>query len=62
MDQAAFLSKNLNSVHNSFYDSTEPILWPVFVIATLTSIVGSQAIITATFSIIKQCHVLGCFH
>ncbi|KAG4941438.1 hypothetical protein JHK87_045309 [Glycine soja] len=39
----------------------EPILWPVFVIATLAAIVGSQAVITATFSIIKQCHVLGCF-
>ncbi|KAH1206607.1 Potassium transporter 4 [Glycine max] len=62
MGQAAFLSKNLNSVHNSFYDSIpEPILWPVFVIATLAAIVGSQAVITATFSIIKQCHVLGCF-
>lgn len=35
--------------------------WPVFVIATLAAIVGSQAVITATFSIIKQCHALGCF-
>lgn len=29
--------------------------------ATLAAIVGSQAVITATFSIIKQCHALGCF-
>ncbi|TKY62955.1 Potassium transporter 4 [Spatholobus suberectus] len=62
MGQAAFLSKNLNSVDNSFYDSIpEPVFWPVFVIATLAAIVGSQAVITATFSIIKQCHALGCF-
>ncbi|XP_028780243.1 potassium transporter 4 [Neltuma alba] len=62
MGQAAFLSKNLNSIHNSFYDSIPgPVYWPVFVIATLASIVGSQAVITATFSIIKQCHALGCF-
>ncbi|RDX94287.1 Potassium transporter 4, partial [Mucuna pruriens] len=62
MGQAAFLSKNLNSVHNSFYDSIPgPIFWPVFVIATLAAIVGSQAVITASFSIIKQCHALGCF-
>ncbi|KAK2366377.1 potassium transporter [Trifolium repens] len=62
MGQAAFLSKNLESVHNSFYDSIPgPIFWPVFVIATMAAIVGSQATITATFSIIKQCHALGCF-
>lgn len=35
--------------------------WPIFVIATLAAIVGSQAVITATFSIVKQCHALGCF-
>ncbi|PWA43448.1 K+ uptake transporter 3 [Artemisia annua] len=40
---------------------TEPVFWPVFVIATLASVVGSQAIISATFSIVKQCHALGCF-
>jgi KUP system potassium uptake protein len=39
----------------------EAVFWPVFIIATLAAIVGSQAIITATFSIIKQCHALGCF-
>lgn len=33
----------------------------MFVIATLASVVGSQAIISATFSIVKQCNALGCF-
>lgn len=62
MGQAAFLSKNISSIPNSFYDSIpDPIFWPVFIIATLAAIVGSQAIITATFSIVKQCHALGCF-
>ncbi|PIA41333.1 hypothetical protein AQUCO_02200028v1 [Aquilegia coerulea] len=62
MGQAAFLSKNLSSIHRSFYDSIpDKVFWPVFVIATLAAIVGSQAVITATFSIIKQCHALGCF-
>ncbi|CAH2055410.1 unnamed protein product [Thlaspi arvense] len=62
MGQAAFLSKNLGSIPNSFYSSVpDPVFWPVFVIATLAAIVGSQAVITATFSIIKQCHALGCF-
>ncbi|XP_057983100.1 potassium transporter 4 [Malania oleifera] len=62
MGQAAFLSKNRSSFRNSFYDSIpESVFWPIFVIATLAAIVGSQAVITATFSIIKQCHALGCF-
>ncbi|XP_059643614.1 potassium transporter 4 [Cornus florida] len=62
MGQAAFLSKNISSIPNSFYDSIPDIVfWPVFVIATLAAIVGSQAIISATFSIVKQCHALGCF-
>jgi KUP system potassium uptake protein len=38
-----------------------PVFWPVFVIATFASIVGSQAVISATFSIINQCMALGCF-
>ncbi|XP_057542032.1 potassium transporter 4-like isoform X1 [Amaranthus tricolor] len=62
MGQAAFLSKNTSSIDHSFYDSIpEPVYWPVFVIATLAAIVGSQAVITATFSIVKQCQSLGCF-
>ncbi|XP_021822984.1 potassium transporter 4 [Prunus avium] len=62
MGQAAFLSKHPTSIHYSFYDSIpDPVFWPVFVVATLATIVGSQAVITATFSIIKQCHALGCF-
>uniref|UniRef100_A0A7N0URN9 Potassium transporter n=1 Tax=Kalanchoe fedtschenkoi TaxID=63787 RepID=A0A7N0URN9_KALFE len=62
MGQAAFLSKNLDSIPHSFYDSIPgTVFWPVFIIATLAAIVGSQAVITATFSIIKQCNALGCF-
>ncbi|KAJ3676179.1 hypothetical protein LUZ60_003591 [Juncus effusus] len=62
MGQAAFLSKNISKVPSTFYESIpEPVFWPVFVIATLAAIVGSQAVISATFSIVKQCHALGCF-
>ncbi|KAL8139978.1 hypothetical protein V2J09_005999 [Rumex salicifolius] len=62
MGQAAFLSKNVETISHCFYDSIpDPLFWPVFVIATLAAIVGSQAVITATFSIVKQCHALGCF-
>lgn len=34
--------------------------WPVFVTGSLAAIVGSQAAISATFSIVKQCQALGC--
>lgn len=62
MGQAAYLSKNISSIPNSFYESIpDAVFWPVFVIATLAAIVASQAIISATFSIVKQCHALGCF-
>lgn len=62
MGQAAYLSKNVTSIPDSFYKSVpEPLFWPVFVIATLASVVGSQAIISATFSIVKLCNALGCF-
>lgn len=62
MGQAAFLSKNMFHTRTSFYDSIPgPVFWPVFVVATLAAVVGSQAVISATFSIVKQCHALGCF-
>lgn len=33
----------------------------MFIVATAAAIVASQATISATFSIIKQAHALGCF-
>lgn len=39
----------------------DPLFWPVFVVATLTAIVASQAVISATFIIVKECHAFGCF-
>ncbi|KAG6486344.1 potassium transporter 7-like isoform X1 [Zingiber officinale] len=62
MGQAAFISRNFSEITTSFYESIpQPVFWPVFVVATLAAIVASQAVISATFSIIKQCHALGCF-
>ncbi|KAG8099144.1 hypothetical protein GUJ93_ZPchr0013g35320 [Zizania palustris] len=60
MGQAAFLSRNMSAVEDSFYQSVpRPLFWPVFVIATLAAVVGSQSIISATFSIVKQSVTLG---
>ncbi|GFY87174.1 potassium transporter family protein [Actinidia rufa] len=65
MGQAAYLSKHHNKESDyriGFYVSVpEKIRWPVLAIAILAAIVGSQAIITGTFSIIKQCSSLGYF-
>lgn len=40
---------------------TESLFWPVFVIATLGAMIASQAMISATFSCVKQSMALGCF-
>ncbi|XP_043807005.1 potassium transporter 8 isoform X2 [Manihot esculenta] len=65
MGQAAYLSKhhiNETDYQIGFYVSVpEKIRWPVLAVAILAAVVGSQAIITGTFSIIKQCSALGCF-
>ncbi|CAN7087503.1 unnamed protein product [Brassica oleracea var. botrytis] len=65
MGQAAYLSQHhvIDTSYNiGFYVSVpEKLRWPVLVIAILAAVVGSQAIITGTFSIIKQCSALGCF-
>ena len=44
-----------------FLAYSEKIRWPVLAIAILAAVVGSQAVITGTFSVIKQCSALGCF-
>ncbi|KAF5181464.1 Potassium transporter, partial [Thalictrum thalictroides] len=65
MGQAAYLSKHhiLHSTYQvGFYASVpESVRWPVLVVAILASVVGSQAIISGTFSIINQSQSLGCF-
>uniref|UniRef100_A0ACD5ZC34 Uncharacterized protein n=1 Tax=Avena sativa TaxID=4498 RepID=A0ACD5ZC34_AVESA len=65
MGQAAYLSKHHileGDYRIGFYVSVpEVIRWPVLAIAILAAVVGSQAVITGTFSMIKQCTSLGCF-
>ncbi|XP_022715411.1 probable potassium transporter 13 isoform X2 [Durio zibethinus] len=62
MGEAAYLSKHKEDLQRSFYKSIpEVVFWPVFITATLATVVGSQAIISAIFSIISQCRALKCF-
>uniref|UniRef100_A0A1D1XR97 Potassium transporter n=1 Tax=Anthurium amnicola TaxID=1678845 RepID=A0A1D1XR97_9ARAE len=60
--QAAYLSRFPNHVDDAFYKSTpESVYWPMFAVAVLASIIASQAMISATFAIVKQSMALGCF-
>ncbi|KAF5443187.1 hypothetical protein F2P56_035768 [Juglans regia] len=60
--QAAYLMKYPDSAERIFYDSVpDALFWPVFVIATLAAMIASQAMISATFSCVKQSMALGCF-
>ncbi|XP_011654502.1 putative potassium transporter 12 [Cucumis sativus] len=62
MGQAAYLMKHPDSAARIFYDSVPASLfWPVFVTATLAAMIASQAMISATFSCVKQSMALGCF-
>ncbi|KAL6839916.1 hypothetical protein ACP4OV_029726 [Aristida adscensionis] len=60
--QAAYLIKHPSDLSTTFYSSIpEPLFWPMFVVATLSAIVASQSLISASFSIIRQSVALGCF-
>lgn len=60
--QAAYLMKHPNSHGRVFYDSVpDGFFWPVFGIATVAAIIASQAMISASFSCVKQAMALGCF-
>ncbi|KAH9532853.1 hypothetical protein CY35_18G021100 [Sphagnum magellanicum] len=62
LGQAAFLFRNLESVGDAFYSSIpHRLYWPMFSLATVAAVTASQAIISATFSILKQSVALGCF-
>ncbi|KAK4598162.1 hypothetical protein RGQ29_015590 [Quercus rubra] len=62
MGQAAYLMKLPESAESIFYASVpDAIFWPVFVLATLAAMIASQAMISATFSCVKQSMALGCF-
>jgi KUP system potassium uptake protein len=60
--QTAYLINNVNDFSDGFYKFVPgPVYWPMFVIATLASIVASQSLVSATFSVIKQSVVLDYF-
>ncbi|KAJ7542461.1 hypothetical protein O6H91_10G107800 [Diphasiastrum complanatum] len=60
--QAAYLLKVPGDVSDAFYKSVpDPVFWPMFVISTGAAVIASQAMISASFSVMKQSEALGCF-
>ncbi|CAN6878951.1 unnamed protein product [Brassica oleracea] len=60
--QAAFLVNHKEHYKDAFYASIpESLYWPMLIVATGAAIVGSQATISGTYSIIKQAVSHGCF-
>lgn len=55
LGQGAYLIANPSNSATTFWSSLPgPIYWPMLVLATLAAIVASQAVITGTFSILRQ--------
>ncbi|KAI5058851.1 hypothetical protein GOP47_0027021 [Adiantum capillus-veneris] len=62
--QGAYLMKFPEDAAQTFYKSIPPynfIFWPMFAIAVISAVIASQAMISATFSIVEQSQALGCF-
>lgn len=60
--QAAYLTHHPGNIEQAFFKSIpKPLFWPTLVVATLATIVASQAMISGAFSVIKQSLNLGCF-
>jgi KUP system potassium uptake protein len=60
LGQGAYVLANPEARHNPFWDMVPEIAyWPVLVLATLATIIASQAVITGAFSMTQQAVQLG---
>lgn len=60
--QTAYLINHVDDFGDGFYKFVpRPVYWPMFIIATLSAIVASQSLISATFSVVKQSVALDYF-
>ncbi len=58
--QGAFLLQNPSAIQNPFFClAPESFAFPLLILATLATIIASQAVISATFSLTKQAILLG---
>ncbi|KAJ1270828.1 hypothetical protein BS78_06G081000 [Paspalum vaginatum] len=62
MGQTAYLRKYPENVADTFFRSVpELMFWPTFVIAILSAIIASQAMLSGAFAILSKALSLGCF-
>ncbi|KAK8448720.1 hypothetical protein SEVIR_7G090300v4 [Setaria viridis] len=62
MGQVAYLRKFPEDVADPFFRSIPaPMFWPTFVIAILSAIIASQAMLSGAFAILSKALSLGCF-
>ena len=62
LGQGALLLQHPEVYQNVFWMSVpKPVFWPVFVVATLATVVASQALISAAFQIVSQAIAQGFF-
>ncbi|XP_052180732.1 potassium transporter 26-like [Diospyros lotus] len=60
--QIPYLIKHPDQISTAFYNAIpKPVYWPMFVVATLAATVASQAMVSASYSVVKQSLALGCF-
>lgn len=58
--QGAYLLVHPEDISNLYFSSVpSPVFWPMLVLATAATIVASQALITGSFSIIRQVGTAG---
>ncbi|CAI0410205.1 unnamed protein product [Linum tenue] len=64
LGQCSYLRVHPQDVATVFYSSIpdcKPLYWSQFVVAVLAAVIASQAIISASFSIVQQAMAMGCF-
>ncbi|XP_062211707.1 probable potassium transporter 16 isoform X2 [Phragmites australis] len=61
--QAAYLREHMNmDISNAFFNSIpSSLFWPTFVLALITSVIGSQAMISCAFATMSHLQALNCF-
>ncbi|RLN18028.1 hypothetical protein C2845_PM02G08590 [Panicum miliaceum] len=61
--QAAYLRKHMSmDISNAFFNSVpSSLFWPTFILALITAVIGSQAMVSCAFATMSHLQALNCF-
>ncbi|RCV42030.1 hypothetical protein SETIT_9G182500v2 [Setaria italica] len=61
--QAAYLRKHMDmDISNAFFNSVpSSLFWPTFILALITAVIGSQAMVSCAFATMSHLQALNCF-